>query len=129
MNDGCVTNVGIARAGLVLGRSPWMTEMAYYGLAVAARFLCILSLRRAAAKKVSAAPHRGEADMTPGVNRDRFSVFSFQTHVVSEFPEGDVASKSRRWITLISAGWYRITEVRPMSLPLSNVASRMQSVA
>jgi hypothetical protein len=45
------------------------------------------------------------ADMTPGVNRDRFSVFSFQTHVVSEFPEGDAASKSRRWITLISAGW------------------------
>ncbi|MGF7137695.1 hypothetical protein P3T40_009210, partial [Paraburkholderia sp. EB58] len=32
----------------------------------------------AAAKKVGAAPHRGEADMTPGVNRDRFSVFSFQ---------------------------------------------------
>jgi hypothetical protein len=30
----------------VLGRSRGMTEMAHYGLAVAARFLCLLSLRR-----------------------------------------------------------------------------------
>jgi hypothetical protein len=45
--DECfVTGVGGARAGLVLGRSRWMTEMARYGLAVAARFLCLLSLRR-----------------------------------------------------------------------------------
>jgi hypothetical protein len=30
----------------VLGRSRGMTEMAHYRLAVAARFLCLLSLRR-----------------------------------------------------------------------------------
>jgi hypothetical protein len=35
-----------AREGLVLGRFPEQTGMAHYGLAVAARFLCLLSLRR-----------------------------------------------------------------------------------
>jgi hypothetical protein len=45
--DEClVTNPGNARAGLVSDHSRWMTGMAHYGLAVAARFLCLLSLRR-----------------------------------------------------------------------------------
>ena len=46
MDERCVTNGGNAIAGLVLGRSRWKTGMAHYGLAVAARFLCLLSLRR-----------------------------------------------------------------------------------
>jgi CheY-like chemotaxis protein len=48
-------------------------------------------------------PARIRADMTPGVNRDRLRVFKWMS--CPEFPEGDVASKSRGWITLISAGW------------------------
>ena len=39
-------SVGGARAGLVLGRFRLMTEMDTYRLAVEARFLCLLSLRR-----------------------------------------------------------------------------------
>ncbi len=45
--DECfVTNGRGARAGLVLGRFRWQTRMAHYKLAVAARFLCLLSLAR-----------------------------------------------------------------------------------
>jgi hypothetical protein len=46
-----VTSMGGARARLVLGRSRWKTEMAHYRLTFFA-----------AAKKVSAAPHRGESN-------------------------------------------------------------------
>jgi hypothetical protein len=40
------TNGNGARDDLVLGPSRWITETAHYRLAVAARFLCLLSLRR-----------------------------------------------------------------------------------
>ena len=42
-----------------------------------------------AAKKSRQKKAAQTADMTPGVNRDRF--FSFSNSYLSEFPEGDVA--------------------------------------
>jgi hypothetical protein len=56
----CVTDAGGAREDLVSDRFGLGAEVDTYWLAVGARFLCLLSLRRA--KKVSAAPHRGNAN-------------------------------------------------------------------
>jgi hypothetical protein len=60
VDERCVTNAEIAGAGLVLGRFRRWTEMDTYRLAVGSP-LSLLTFF-AAAKKVSAAPHRGEAN-------------------------------------------------------------------
>jgi hypothetical protein len=46
LNESFVTNAGGTRDGLVSDRSGFRREVDTYRLAVAARFLCLLSLRR-----------------------------------------------------------------------------------
>ena len=55
--------------------------------------------------------------------------FQLLEHMSCEFPEGDVAVNLDGGSHFYERGGYRITEVRPTSLPLSSVASRMSPLS